>query len=251
MAEDRPEDPGPGARRLPFEPGRLPGWPALLPATIAVAMLAACLRLAGLAQEHWPGAEAALELAQPFAAIEAEQALELGRLLEPGAGPEVAARLEAGIGQEPAKARRLSPADSRAAAAQAAEIARELAQRRQQVEAREQAMELREAAIAVAQGNLGQQIDQLERLRKELQALVDQLKASDDASLAQLVKLYEGMKAKNAAVVLEQLDIRILLPLARRMRDAKLAAIVALMDPVKAKQLTLAMAQPTPLPSLP
>jgi len=72
-----------------------------------------------------------------------------------------------------------------------------------------------------------------------------QVSARDEAELAQLAKVYETMKAKQAAAVFDGLEREILLALARRMRDTKLAAILALMEPARARQVTMALAADT------
>lgn len=132
-----------------------------------------------------------------------------------------------------------------------ADVAAELAERARELDRREQELALREAAAVAVEMRAREQLDQLEKLKKELEKLLAAIRAEDDAKLAQLVKTYEAMKARAAAQVFDQLALDVLIPVARRIREAKLAAIMAAMDPAKAKQLTAALAQPTALPKPP
>ncbi len=68
--------------------------------------------------------------------------------------------------------------------------------------------------------------------------------AEDAARIGQLVKVYEAMKPKDAAQVLERLEMSVLLPIALHMREVRLAPILAAMDPMKARAVTVALAAP-------
>src|SRR4051794_17539474 len=57
-----------------------------------------------------------------------------------------------------------------------------------------------------------------------------------------LVKVYEAMKAKSAALIFDPMGLDLLLPIVRGMRETKVAAIVAEMDPAKARALTAELA---------
>jgi flagellar motility protein MotE (MotC chaperone) len=56
------------------------------------------------------------------------------------------------------------------------------------------------------------------------------------------------MKPKDAARILERLELPILLDVLERMREAKVAPILADMDPAKAKTVTAALAERRNLP---
>ena len=83
-----------------------------------------------------------------------------------------------------------------------------------------------------------------ERL-KELQALQSKLEqeAADrqkgqEAAWDNLVKLYEAMKPRDAATIFDDLDMPVLIELARRMNERKAAAILSSMQPDRARDLT-------------
>jgi flagellar motility protein MotE (MotC chaperone) len=236
--------------------------PSPLLITAALALLLAALRLAELAGRiEWPGATApaAVAEAEPAAADapDGEVAAATGLLeallpvpaVEPAAGP------EGGAGPGPANLTGPSaPGSGRVAPTSAdplADVAAELARRAAELDRREQELVLREATVVAVETRLGEQLGRLEALKKELEATASKIREKDEAELAQLVKTYEAMKAKNAAQVFDQLALEVLLPIVRRMREAKLAAVLAAMEPGKAKQVTAALAQNTPLPRLP
>ena len=83
----------------------------------------------------------------------------------------------------------------------------------------------------------------LEALKGELERLTGQVAADEQAQIAQLVKVYEAMKAKNAAAIFDPMALELLLPIVRGMRETKVAAIVAEMDPAKARALTAELAR--------
>lgn len=255
---EHPPDPGRLAVALAGH-GRRPS-PLLI--TAALALLLAALRLVDLVGRlEWAGegGPAAVAEGEPAAGVGAlsEVAAATGLLeallpvpaVEPAAGP------DAGPGRAPGTATgsnatgngRIGPSSTDPLA----DVAAELARRAAELDRREQELVLREAAVVAVETRLGEQLGRLEALKKELEATASKIREKDEAELAQLVKTYEAMKAKNAAQVFDQLALEVLLPIVRRMREAKLAAVLAAMEPAKAKQVTAALAQNTPLPRLP
>ena len=62
------------------------------------------------------------------------------------------------------------------------------------------------------------------------------------------MKIYEAMKPKEAARIVEKLDMPVLLDVVERMKERKASAVLAKMDPAKAKSVTLELAQRRDLP---
>jgi hypothetical protein len=110
-------------------------------------------------------------------------------------------------------------------------VAAELKGRRELVERRERELETREAALDLVEERLAAQIDRLEGLKRDLESVLGQISADEQARLDQLAKVYEAMKAKKAASILDAMALDLLLPVVRRMRDTKVAAVIAEMDP--------------------
>ncbi len=218
-------------------PGPFAARSRLLLFTAGILTMAALMRLPLPALPWTPGQSDAPAAAAPPAWSQL-------RALEPGNGPEpevtprpptpnVAAAPTAPA-REPGSPATLDPLT--VAALQA--MADELSRHRQDIDERERRVALREAVMASVEARIGEQLTRLEALKDELQRLNGQVDAEQQAKVAQMVKVYEAMKAKNAAAIFEPMALDLLLPIVRGMRETKVAAIVAEMDPAKARALT-------------
>ena len=94
------------------------------------------------------------------------------------------------------------------------------------------------------------QIERLEAFQLELEALVGAAEAEEEERLQQLVKMYESMRAKSAAAIFDQLELSVILAVAKRMREARMAAILAAMNPSRARVVTTELARERELPHL-
>jgi flagellar motility protein MotE (MotC chaperone) len=119
----------------------------------------------------------------------------------------------------------------------------DLRQRRQQLDARDAALAVRESILAAAEQKLGARVDELGALQKKLQDLDGARKQHEEAGWQGLVKLYETMKPRDAAVIFNDLQMTVLLPLVDRMKDSKAALVMAAMNPDKARDVTTGLAQ--------
>jgi len=156
--------------------------------------------------------------------------------IEPAAGPAMA-----GPPPEP----RRTAAPKPAAEVEVLEaLAAELHRYQAALEERERAIVLRETVVTTVEKRVRAQIGQLDGLKGEVERLLGQLSADEQARVAQLVKVYEAMKAKSAAMIFDPMALELLLPIMRGMRETKVAAIVAEMDPAKARALTAELAKP-------
>ena len=122
------------------------------------------------------------------------------------------------------------------------EILQRLRERRAELDAREKAIELQENLVVAAETRLNERIAYLEALEAQVQALVDQQKAQDDAQFDALVSMYANMKSSDAANVFNSLDMDILLRIATKMSPRKMSPILADMNTERAQQLTVRMA---------
>jgi flagellar motility protein MotE (MotC chaperone) len=119
----------------------------------------------------------------------------------------------------------------------------DLRQRRLALDAREAALTTREAALAAVDRRLQARVDELTALQTRLETLETQRKQRDESNWQGLVKLYETMKPRDAAVIFNDLDLPVLLPVLDRMKEAKAAPIVAAMAPERARQVTAELAR--------
>ena len=132
----------------------------------------------------------------------------------------------------------------------ASEIAllQDLSARRQELDAREAGFETRERLLAEAEKRIDEKIAQLAQLEKEILALVEVQDTTDNEKLDSLVRVYERMRPRDAARIIESLDIALQIEVATRMREIKMAAILSAMDPAAARELTNRLASRAHLP---
>jgi len=119
----------------------------------------------------------------------------------------------------------------------------ELRQRRLELDARDAALSSREAVLAAAERKITARVDELQTLQTRLEALETARRARDETNWRGMVKLYEAMKPRDAAVIFNDLDMSVLLQVVDRMKEAKAAAVMAAMQPEKARQVTTELAQ--------
>lgn len=136
---------------------------------------------------------------------------------------------------ELAKQAGLSPAEL--------QVLQSLGQRRGQLDAREADLSTQLALMAAAEAKLDAKIKSLNGLKSEVRGLLEQTDSKEQAEIDRLVKVFEGMKAKDAAPRIVALDDSVRIPIAARMKERSLAAIVAAMPPLEAKKLTEALAR--------
>ncbi len=115
--------------------------------------------------------------------------------------------------------------------------------RRAEIEQREQAAAQREQMLAAAERRLGQRVEELSALQARLEALERERAAREEAGLRGLVKLYEGMRPRDAAAIFDELDMPVLLSIVDSMREAKAAPVLAAMRPERARALTAELAR--------
>lgn len=122
----------------------------------------------------------------------------------------------------------------------ASEIAllQDLSARRQELDAREAGFETRERLLAEAERRIDEKIVRLAQLEKEILALVEVQETADNEKLDSLARVYERMRPRDAARLIESLDISLQLEVVTRMREIKMAAILSAMDPAAARKLT-------------
>ncbi|UDF02725.1 MotE family protein [Asticcacaulis sp. AND118] len=163
------------------------------------------------------------------------EALSILDAAQPAAATAKAAPVCATSVDDLAKQAGMSPSELR--------VIQSLAQRRAELDAREKQMATQEQLIAAAEAKLDGRIKQLGDLKTQVQSLLDQASKTGDEDVARMVKVYESMKPKDAAKVMETLKDDVRLPIASKMKERNLAAMLAQMQPDKARDLTEKLAQ--------
>ena len=130
------------------------------------------------------------------------------------------------------------------------EVLKQIAGRRDQLDKRAADLDTREALMKITEQRVDQKVAEMEKLRKQLQAMVGTANEAQQAQLENLVKIYETMKPDEASRILETLDMPILLGVIQRMKPARTAPIMAKMNPEKAKEITSALTKQDQLPQI-
>ena len=123
------------------------------------------------------------------------------------------------------------------------QVLEQLGSRRTQLDTRERELAMREQLLVAAEQRLEKKVAELKEIEARIQSLLIQKEEEDEEKLASLVKVYENMKAKDAARIFDRLEMDVLVPVAQRMKEQKIAAVLAKMDADAAKQLTVELAQ--------
>lgn len=129
------------------------------------------------------------------------------------------------------------------------DVLQSLAKRRDDLDKREQQIGQREALLKAAEGEVDRKITELNKIKGELEALLNKQQAAQDNRIGSLVKIYEGMKPKEAARIFDTLDMEILVSVIGKMSERKSSPILANMDPDKARLVTIELTEQNKLPS--
>ena len=104
-------------------------------------------------------------------------------------------------------------------------------------------IELRERLAEAAERRIDGKLNEL-RSRQAVQTQAQAARKEEvNKELASLVKVYETMKPKDAARILEKLEMPVQVAVAAKMKEAKMAAILSQMSPDAARALTMELAQ--------
>lgn len=136
---------------------------------------------------------------------------------------------------ELARQANLSPAELR--------ILQSLGERRGELDAREEGMDVQLQLLAAAEAKVDARVKALAALKGEVQGLLGQVDAQQDAEVNRLVAVFSAMKAKDAAARFTLLEDAVRIPIAARMKERTLAAILAQMPAPEAKKLTESLAR--------
>lgn len=117
-----------------------------------------------------------------------------------------------------------------------------LGERRVVIEEREQDLRVREQLLQAAERRLEERLAELGALEERVLAAVQSDEERESEEIGRLVQLYSAMRAKDAAVIFDGLDMGILVEVATSMNPRKMADILGNMEPEAARRLTIAMA---------
>jgi flagellar motility protein MotE (MotC chaperone) len=202
--------------------------PRLLP-LIAVAIGGVvAVRAVGAAPGLWQGAQA---WAEELPAAASGEGAEGAAAATTAAPPAVCALTPDQLAEQAG----ISPAELR--------IIQSLSARREQLDARDADFATMLPLMAAAEQKLDAQVQALNAVKGEVQALLGQLDEREQAEIDRLVQVYSAMRPREAARVMSTLDDEVRLPVAAAMRPRSLAAVMAQMEPEAARELTEKLAR--------
>jgi flagellar motility protein MotE (MotC chaperone) len=120
-----------------------------------------------------------------------------------------------------------------------------LAARRTELETYEQELAMRASLIDAAEKRANERTASLEALEAQIATLVDERKRLEEEQFTAIVSMYQTMKPKDAAGIFNQLEIDILVRVAKMMSPRKMAPILAAMETGRAQELTVRLAMET------
>lgn len=130
-------------------------------------------------------------------------------------------------------------------------VLQSLSKRREQLEQRERNLDQREKLLQAAEKKVDEKVAEMEKLRQEIETLLAKQTKMQDDRLAQLVKIYENMKPKDAANIFNEMPTDVLLGIFDKMSERKIAPILAAMDTARARDISARIAQQRALPKPP
>lgn len=123
--------------------------------------------------------------------------------------------------------------------------------RRLEIERRAEEVAARELLLGAAESRLTQRLEELRALQTRLEAEMRSRDEREEAGIRQLVRVYEGMRPRDAAAILDELEMPILLQVLDRMREAKAAPLLAAMRPERARAATAELSRLRSRPASP
>lgn len=122
------------------------------------------------------------------------------------------------------------------------DVLQKLSERRKKLDEMERAMQMREDLLTASEARIVKRVDELKTLEDKIGGATKAKEEAKAKELVDLVKMYESMKAKDAARVFDKLDITLAADLGRQMNPKKLGDIVAKMSADQAEKLTVELA---------
>jgi flagellar motility protein MotE (MotC chaperone) len=102
---------------------------------------------------------------------------------------------------------------------------------------REELVENEKQDLRAAEAALEARLLELQKLRDQIREMLTDLDAEREERVASLVKMFESMRPKQAAAILEVTDDEIALEVLERMNQGKAGKTLAAMDPKRAASL--------------
>ncbi|MFH1469868.1 MAG: hypothetical protein ABIO70_36125 [Pseudomonadota bacterium] len=113
----------------------------------------------------------------------------------------------------------------------------QLRQKERSLDHREATLTAREADLRLAEKKLDERMKGLAALREEVGAQLEAMDAAHEERVVGLVRMFEGMRPRDAAPILEATEPAVALEVLQRMNRMKAGKVLAEMDPEEASRL--------------
>jgi len=128
-------------------------------------------------------------------------------------------------------------------------VLRGLEEKKNMIDKQQKALEQEKKELDVFKEQVDEKIENLTTLKKQIEedlALLDQKKsqkelekeAQYEEKIGRLVKMYAGMKPKNAAQIVDKMDLEVAQEIFMRMREASASEILSFVDSEKAAKIS-------------
>jgi flagellar motility protein MotE (MotC chaperone) len=122
-------------------------------------------------------------------------------------------------------------------------ILERLQERRKELDTRTRELEMRENLLKATEKRLDAKVAELKDLEARVKAAMGARDKAEAQRFNSIVSMYENMKSKDAARILERLDMKIMVEVATGMKPAKMSEVLAQMTPEAAERLTMELAR--------
>ncbi len=118
-----------------------------------------------------------------------------------------------------------------------------LQDRRKELDDRSHELEMRESLLKATEKRLDAKVAELKDLETRVNTAMGNRDKAEAQRFKSIVTMYENMKSKDAARILERLDMKILVEVSTAIKPAKMSEILAQMPPEAAERLTAELAR--------
>ena len=118
-----------------------------------------------------------------------------------------------------------------------------LQERRKELDTRSRELEMRENLLKVTEKRLDDKLAELKDLEARIKAAMGARDKAEADRFKGIVSMYENMKSKDAARILERIDMKIQVEVVSAIKPAKMSEILAQMTPEAAERLTVELAR--------
>ena len=118
-----------------------------------------------------------------------------------------------------------------------------LQERRKELDTRSRELEMRESLLKATEKRLEAKFAEIKDVETRVNTALGNRDKAEAARFNGIVAMYENMKSKDAARILERLDMKILVEVVTKIKPAKMSEIMAQMSPETAEKLTVELAR--------